>query len=258
MARRWARWLVPIIASPLAALLLFSGCHRSPPIVTSPDDLAVHVLDARVQNASDFDEVERRLADLFRNSSGQADEAVVILMSFYLGEHNGEELYENLLSRGPRMIPIIEHYLQGPPNLVNRYSKDVVLDRGTTVLFLKESLEILKVQAGARRISSTSVDTAPMREQKGNCELKLLSRPKLNFPDDLIQAGEAYRSTPVLRVQIEDDGTTTHAEIMQRSGIKRLDDLLLRNIGQWKYAPRRGCGVVQSNVAITIDWTDVK
>jgi hypothetical protein len=239
-----------------------SGCHRSSAVPDSPNAIAAHVLDSRVAalkpyDSGDFEEVERRLAELYGKSSGQADEAVVILMSFYLGEHNGEELYENLLSRGPRMIPIIERYLQEPPSLLGRYPKDILLERTTTVLFLKESLEILKVQAGARRIESTSVETAPLRKQGGSCELKLLRRPAPNFPDDLIQSGETYRSTPVLRAQIEENGAVTNAEIIQQSGIKRLDVLLLKNIGQWKYAPRRGCGVVQSNIAITIDWTNV-
>jgi len=35
---------------------------------------------------------------LYEGSSKQADEAVVVLMSFYLGEHNGEELNENSLA----------------------------------------------------------------------------------------------------------------------------------------------------------------
>jgi hypothetical protein len=79
-------------------------------------DLAANVLSARVEalRKNDFDpnsqEVEKRLAALYRNSSKEADEAIVILMNFYLGEHEGEELYENLLSRGPRMIPILERY----------------------------------------------------------------------------------------------------------------------------------------------------
>lgn len=73
----------------------------------SAPDLVADVLDARIEalRKNDFDpnsqEVEKRLAGLYRNSSKEADEAIVILMNFYLGEHEGEERYENLLSRGP-------------------------------------------------------------------------------------------------------------------------------------------------------------
>lgn len=265
MIPSWGRRSVAELALLIVALAFtVPGCHRSSTPRTSPSELAAHVLDARVQarkennSDPDFEEVERRLADLYGNSSGQADEAIVILMSFYLGEHNGEELYENLLSRGPRMIPIVEHCLQEEPILVSRYPKEIVLDRKTTVVFLKESLEILKVQAGARQVSSTSVETAPLRKQVGNCEVKLLHRPDLKFGDDLIQTGETYRNTPVLRVDIEEDGAVSNAQIIQASGIKRLDALLLQNISQWKYAARPGCGALQSNIAITIDWVAAK
>ena len=248
----------------LAAMLAMSGCKRSPTSRISPSELAADVLDSRVkavkQNSSDppFEEVERRLADLYGNSGRQADEAIVILMSFYLGEHNGEELYDNLLSRGPRMIPIIERYLQKQPALVTHYPKEMQLERDTTVMFLKEALEILKVQAGARHVSNTEVEIAPLRQQTGPCKPTLVHRPQLKFPDDLIQTGETYRNTPVLRVDIEEDGAIVNAQLIQASGIKRLDALLLQNIGQWKYSARPGCGVVQSNIAITVDWMDAQ
>jgi hypothetical protein len=167
---------------------------------TPPETLAAHVLDARVhalkQNKPDagFEEVERRLTRLYNNSSAEADEAVVILMSFYLGEHNGEELYENLLSRGPRMIPIIERYLHERPAIAARYPKELQLDRNTTVMYLGESLETLKVQAGARHISKMSVETAPLRQQSDSCKPRLVHRLHINFRDNLIRTGEKYRS----------------------------------------------------------------
>lgn len=153
------------------------------------------------------------------------------------------------------MIPIIERYLQEQPAIVTHYPKETQLERDTTVMFLRESLEILKVQAGARHVSSTAVETAPLRKQTGNCALRLLHRPELKFGDDLIQTGEPYRNTPVLRVDIEEDGAITSPKVIQPSEIKRLDARLLQNVSRWKYAARPGCGVVQSNIAITIDWT---
>ena len=62
-----------------------------------------------------WDELDRRLDTLFANNTKEGDEAVVILMSFYLGEHEGEEVEEveeNLVSRGPRIIPLVERYLR--------------------------------------------------------------------------------------------------------------------------------------------------
>jgi outer membrane biosynthesis protein TonB len=82
----------------------------------------------------------------------------------------------------------------------------------------------------------------------------VVRRPKLDFGDDHIQPGESYHVTSVSRVDIEESGDMTHVELTQSSGIKRLDSLLLTNIQQGKYAPRPGCGVIQSNTGITIDW----
>lgn len=227
----------------------------------SAADLAARVLDARVEqhngNGSDRGsaEVEKRLAEVYGNPSKEADETVVILMSFYLGESNGEDLYENLLSRGPRMIPLLQHYLrQEPATLLQRYPKSAGLERKTTEILLKEALEILKVQAGARHVSGESVETAPLRRLAGTCKLRLVKHPEPKFSDDLIQAGESYKSSPVLRVDIQENGEVTNVELIQPSGIQRLDALLLTNVHLWKYAPRSNCGVVQSNIAITIDW----
>lgn len=134
---------------------------------------------------------ERRLASslekLFANPTKEADEAVVILMSFYLGEDNGEELDENLRHRGPRMIPILERYLrEEPTSLLTRYPRAMRLERSTTTMYLKEALEILKVQAGARRISDISVETEPLRNEIGNCKPKIKLRPKAKFNESLV------------------------------------------------------------------------
>jgi hypothetical protein len=142
-------------------------------------DLAARVLDARVEqhngNGSDRGsaEVEKRLAEIYGNPSKVADETVVILMSFCLGESNGEGLYENLLSRGPRMIPLLQHYLrQKPAALSAAYPKSVGLERKTTEMLLNQALEILKVQAGARHVSGESVETSPLRRLAGPCKLQ--------------------------------------------------------------------------------------
>ena len=224
-------------------------------------DLAANVIDigvealARDDGGPKWQELDKRLDTLFGNNTKEGDEAIVILMSFYLGEHNGEELQENLLGRGPRMIPLIDRYLrEEPSSLLNRYPERVRLERTTTVMFLKENLEILRVQSGSRRVASTSVETAPLRNQAGECTVKLVQQPKFNFEDNLVQPGESYRGTPVLRADIEENGDVRNVELLSASGIRRLDTLLLTDLGDWKYAPRPHCGVVKTNIAVTVHW----
>jgi hypothetical protein len=224
-------------------------------------DLAANVLDIASEallkddGGPKWDELDRRLDALFANHTKEADEAVVILTSFYLGEHEGEEVEENLLSRGPRMIPLIERYLrEEPSSLLNEYPKRVRLERTTTVGFLKEDLEILRVQAGAHRIASASVETSPLRDQSGTCAVKLLHRPKFDFGENLIQPGESYRGAPTLRAVIDESGDVGLVELLSRSGIQRLDAQVLKDFNEWKYAARPHCAVVEANIVVVIDW----
>jgi hypothetical protein len=237
--------------------LLALGCHHTAPEGNAPTALAVHIIDAapRAFATDDWNDLENRLNVLYNHPGKEADEAVVILMSFYLGEHNGEELYENLLSRGPRMIPLLERYLRDEPaSLRAQYPKRVRLERTTTLIFLKEAMEILKVQAGARHISSTSPETSPLREQSGKCAVKILKRPDVKFPDNLIHSGESYGGAPVLRINIEENGEASHVQLLHPSGIRRLDAVLVSDVRQWKYEPRAACGIVEANVVFNIDW----
>jgi TonB-like protein len=240
--------------------LLSLGCHHTAPEENTPTALAAHIIDAapRAFATDDWTDLETRLGALYNNPSKEADEAVVILMSFYLGEHNGEELYENLLGRGPHMIPLLERYLlEEPASLLAQYPKRVRLERTTTSMFLKEAREILKVKAGARHIASMSPETSPLREQSGKCAVKILKRSELKFPDNTIHSGESYNGAPVFRLAIEENGETSHIQLLSSSGIRRLDALLLADVRQWKYVPRPGCGVIESNLVVTIDWVPV-
>jgi hypothetical protein len=219
--------------------------------------LAAHIVDAapRALATDDWNDLETRLGTLYNNPSKEADEAVVILMSFYLGEHNGEELYENLISRGPRMIPLLERYLhEEPASLLAQYPARVRLERATTTGFLQDALRALRFQAGARHISAVTPETSPLREQSGKCAVKILKRPELKFPDNMIHPGESYNAAPVLRVTIDENEGTSHIQLLQPSGIRRLDAMLVSNARQWKYAPRPGCGTIDANVVFNIDW----
>ena len=124
-------------------------------------DLAAHVVDAAAEalvrdgSGSKWDELDRRLGALFANQTKEGDEAIVILMSFYLGEHEGEEVEENLLSRGPRMIPLVELYrAEEPSSLLTKYPKRVKLERTATLGFLTKDLELLDLSRRADAIDN--------------------------------------------------------------------------------------------------------
>jgi hypothetical protein len=223
-------------------------------------DLAAKIVDACVKTITkygqgpEWQELDRRLGRLFANNAKEADEAIVILHSFYLGEHNSEEMRDNLLERGTRMIPMIERYLQEKPSsLIEKYPKEVGLDRTITVAMLTGALEILRVRAGAKRVASASFETAPLRHETGNCAPKLLQHPDIKPGEELVQPGESYAGMPVLRATILESGEVIDGQLFSRSGVQRLD-ALLSNGDRLKYAPRPNCGAVQANIVILIDW----
>jgi hypothetical protein len=137
---------VNILPSIALAVLMFesSGCAATPS--SRAEKLAIPILKAEEVRKTDdeagWKEVEERLNELYGNSTAEADEAVIILMSFYLGEHNGEELSEDLMMRGPRMIPLINRYLrEEPASLLARFPKRMRLERSTVTAFLGAALE---------------------------------------------------------------------------------------------------------------------
>jgi hypothetical protein len=256
---------LPIIAT---AVIILVGSPvlklRASPSGRSGDEMAARVIDAAVEAFAGpnwgpkWDVLDDRLGSLLSNKTKQADKAVVILGSFYLGEHNGQELRENILSRGPRMIPLLKQYLhEEPTSLLKRYPKRVKLDRSTTVMFLKEEIEILMVKAGARRIAKATFETAIAPHLSAACAAKLLRHPEIKPGEVLVQPGESF-AEPVLRADIMESGEVTDIKLMSSSGLRRLDTILSAPSNQWKYAPRPHCGDVSANIVVTIDWIPPK
>lgn len=130
----------------------------------------------------------------------------------------------------------MERYVpQEPSSLLNEYPRRVRLERTTTVGFLKEDLQILRVQAGGHRVANASVEMYPQQELKGGYAVKMLHQPKFDFRDGLIQPGEHYRGAPALRAGIDENGDVKHLELTNSSDIQRLDAEVLSEVGKWKY-----------------------
>ena len=61
------------------------------------------------QNAA-FLEAERLTGKLFQDKSKSSDEALVVLMKFYIGEATGADLLHHVTVRGKRMLPLLLKY----------------------------------------------------------------------------------------------------------------------------------------------------
>jgi TonB family protein len=68
---------------------------------------------------------------------------------------------------------------------------------------------------------------------------------------------ESYKHSPTIKYVIEEDGTVSHASITRTSGVADINKKVLDAIAQWKYKPRpAGCGVVETEITVTIHWGD--
>ena len=126
------------------------------------------------------------------------------------------------------------------------------------VAMLMDALEILRVRAGAKRVASASFETVLLRHEVGNCEPRMLQHPDIKPGEELVQPCESYYGVPALRVTILESGEVTNVQLLSRSGVQRLDALLLASGDHLKYAPRPNCGAIQANSAVSIDWMPPK
>lgn len=65
---------------------------------------------------------------------------------------------------------------------------------------------------------------------------------------------ESYKRAPTVKYSIQENGTVSDATITRRSGVADMDKKILDAVARWKYKPRpTGCGVIESEMTVTID-----
>jgi TonB family protein len=66
---------------------------------------------------------------------------------------------------------------------------------------------------------------------------------------------ESYKRSPIVKYQIQEDGTVAHVVLSRSSGVADIDKKVVGAIADWKYKPRpAGCGTVDTDISVTIDW----
>jgi TonB family protein len=65
--------------------------------------------------------------------------------------------------------------------------------------------------------------------------------------------GESYKSAPVVHFEIEEGGSVKHVRLVRSSGIKDLDNKLLKAVADWRYKPNPGCPI-ETDMTLTIHW----
>ena len=68
------------------------------------------------------------------------------------------------------------------------------------------------------------------------------------------EPGESYKHSPIIKFQINRDGTVSKAELVRDSGVRDIDKKLMDAVSGWKYKPHPECGIVENEMTVVIDW----
>lgn len=69
------------------------------------------------------------------------------------------------------------------------------------------------------------------------------------------QPNESYKWSPIVKYEIQEDGTVSNARVTRKSGVADIDKKFLEAVSHWRYKPRpKGCGVIGTEMSVTIDW----
>jgi TonB family protein len=65
---------------------------------------------------------------------------------------------------------------------------------------------------------------------------------------------ESYKGPPLIKYQIQEDGTVSETVLTRSSGVADIDKKVLDAVARWRYKPRpAGCGVIETKMSVTID-----
>jgi TonB family protein len=65
--------------------------------------------------------------------------------------------------------------------------------------------------------------------------------------------GESFKRSPLIKYQINEDGSVSNTKITRSSGVKDFDRKLLGAVSNWKYKSRpAGCGVIETETSVLI------
>jgi hypothetical protein len=126
------------------------------PVVVSKEaaQLLVPILDAfnKAKESQPVDETENSpswhgatlLGALFKNRSSGADEALIALFDYYLGEANGADLLHEVTLRGHRILPYLQRFRYRRPQIPGRnYPRSMRLTDSVRAGFFEDAIRAI-------------------------------------------------------------------------------------------------------------------
>jgi TonB family protein len=81
-----------------------------------------------------------------------------------------------------------------------------------------------------------------------------MRRIRGSFPEGPFHWLPGYKNSPTLKFQVNEDGTVSGVKLTRGSGVKDIDKHVVAAVSHWKYKPRPGCGIIDTEMSLTIDW----
>lgn len=145
----------------LALLTFFAGTvpltaqTETVTVPPSVSKLLIPVLDAYKKGMiDDSQEREHRGGSLWNapvlagrvmdNKTPAGDEAVVVLLHYYIGEATGEENTIEIIDRGKKMLPYLKKYQAHIPQIPGRDYKELLLERKTSLVSFREIMAAIE------------------------------------------------------------------------------------------------------------------
>ncbi len=66
---------------------------------------------------------------------------------------------------------------------------------------------------------------------------------------------EGYKRSPLITFEMDEAGEVRSAKIKHTSGSSAVDEMALNSVRHWKFKPLPGCGTVNSEASLTIDFS---
>ena len=67
-----------------------------------------------------------------------------------------------------------------------------------------------------------------------------------------LRGNEKYENSPLVSFKVDEAGNVFDVKLARSSGVSGVDTKLLEAVRKWRYKPRPGCGVVESEISVTI------
>jgi hypothetical protein len=88
--------------------------------------------------------------NLIQNKSHASDEALVVLLYYYLGEANGEDQTEEILARGKKMLPYLKKYESHSPRIPGKRYDEILLAPETVKESFSAIIDQIQKDAGVQ------------------------------------------------------------------------------------------------------------